>query len=676
MANFVWGPNGEMLTPEEVDRMREMSALAAQRAGDTSPVGHWTQGMARLVDGFGAYRSGVRAAEAEKAGLASADEFIKNNPALAGYFGNAGMTQEPLQVTDPFAGEASPVVGALTGGNRLVAEQPAAPQFTPDGSIDRPDVMSVAGKALGLNEREQSAALNDYLTTGGQNLDPATTAWCAAFVNATLKQAGVEGTGKLNARSYLDWGQSVDTPQSGDVAVFSRGDPNGWEGHVGFFEGYNPDGTIRVLGGNQGDAVSVASYSPDRLLGFRRAGPAGGSGPVSSTSGSGGGNQPNGVIAALAQAASNPWVARKYGPVVEALMQREMGRENALYEQQLARENAIFGQQIAQQNAQYENALKTSDPAYRQQLEKGALELEALRNPKVKPIEINGQLVDPRTMQVIGDFRTPEKPADGFTLTPGDVRFGPDGKIIAQVDPVAPPAPMTPEQRQQWGIPPEDKRPYAMTPQGPKLIGGEGVTINNNTGGGKFEEKLAELDAKAVGDLSDAGMAAMRNTGRLDRLESLLAQGPSGFEAGAKALLGEYGVETAGLDTLQSAQALVNQLVPEQRQPGSGPMSDADLALFKQSLPRLINSPGGNALIIQTLRAINQYDAEGAAIVQRLRAGELDRVQAFDALQNRKNPLEGMGKNAAKYDAPAGAAGLSGVGWQDAGDGIKIRVKQ
>lgn len=129
----------------------------------------------------------------------------------------------------------------------------------------------LAGRAIGLNEGEQKAALQDYLTTGGQNLDPATTAWCAAFVNSTLQQAGMQGTGKLNARSYLDWGQSVDSPERGDIAVFSRGDPNGWQGHVGFFDGYNEDGTIRVLGGNQGNAVSISSYSPNALLGFRRA---------------------------------------------------------------------------------------------------------------------------------------------------------------------------------------------------------------------------------------------------------------------------------------------------------------------------------------------------------------------------------------------------------------------
>lgn len=132
------------------------------------------------------------------------------------------------------------------------------------------DPFQLAAQQIGLNEGDQKAALSDYLNTGGQNLDPATTAWCAAFVNATLNQSGAQGTNKLNARSYLDWGTPVDEPQRGDVAVFSRGDPNGWQGHVGFFDGYNDDGTIRVLGGNQKDAVSIASYDANSLLGFRR----------------------------------------------------------------------------------------------------------------------------------------------------------------------------------------------------------------------------------------------------------------------------------------------------------------------------------------------------------------------------------------------------------------------
>ncbi|MEL6411291.1 MAG: TIGR02594 family protein [Pseudomonadota bacterium] len=133
-----------------------------------------------------------------------------------------------------------------------------------------PQAMSIARQTDGMSETAQRDALQEYLANGGVNLDPATTAWCAAFVNATLAQAGMKGTNSNLARSFLNWGVEVQTPQKGDLVVLSRGDPNGWQGHVGFFDGFNEDGSIRVLGGNQGDAVNVKSYSADRLLGYRR----------------------------------------------------------------------------------------------------------------------------------------------------------------------------------------------------------------------------------------------------------------------------------------------------------------------------------------------------------------------------------------------------------------------
>jgi len=57
----------------------------------------------------------------------------------------------------------------------------------------------------------------------------------------------------------------------GDVAVFWRGTPTGWQGHVGFVVRLDGDRVI-VRGGNQrDDKVSDAPYPLARLLGFRRA---------------------------------------------------------------------------------------------------------------------------------------------------------------------------------------------------------------------------------------------------------------------------------------------------------------------------------------------------------------------------------------------------------------------
>jgi uncharacterized protein (TIGR02594 family) len=96
------------------------------------------------------------------------------------------------------------------------------------------------------------------------------TAWCAAFVGAMLRRAGVKSTGALNARSYLDWGTPVDrkNAQPGDVVVFRRGNSS-WQGHVAFFV-KDRGALIEVLGGNQSNAVNVKGYQAAALLGIRR----------------------------------------------------------------------------------------------------------------------------------------------------------------------------------------------------------------------------------------------------------------------------------------------------------------------------------------------------------------------------------------------------------------------
>lgn len=92
------------------------------------------------------------------------------------------------------------------------------------------------------------------------------TAWCSAFVNWVVETAGGTGTNSAWARSWLGWGEASTELELGLVAVFSRGEG----GHVGWVVGWS-DQYIKVLGGNQGNEVSIAYYPRARLLGLRRA---------------------------------------------------------------------------------------------------------------------------------------------------------------------------------------------------------------------------------------------------------------------------------------------------------------------------------------------------------------------------------------------------------------------
>lgn len=98
------------------------------------------------------------------------------------------------------------------------------------------------------------------------------TPWCAAFVGSVLAQVGLYGTGKLNARSYLEWGEKVSLKdaQAGDVVILWRGSVNAKTGHVAFLVGFYGD-RVLLRGGNQGNAVSDATYPVERILGIRRA---------------------------------------------------------------------------------------------------------------------------------------------------------------------------------------------------------------------------------------------------------------------------------------------------------------------------------------------------------------------------------------------------------------------
>lgn len=132
------------------------------------------------------------------------------------------------------------------------------------------DYLGLAQTMLGSREDADRAAIMAYFARGGVNLDPVAEAWCAAFVNATLEQAGFSGTNSNMARSFLQWGREVQgAPQVGDIGVLPRGDDERF-GHVGIVSAVNPNGTVTLLGGNQGDAVSEQTYSADRFLGFRR----------------------------------------------------------------------------------------------------------------------------------------------------------------------------------------------------------------------------------------------------------------------------------------------------------------------------------------------------------------------------------------------------------------------
>lgn len=133
-------------------------------------------------------------------------------------------------------------------------------------------IVEAAGRYIGTKEvagAGDNPKIREMFNKAVGKPSPDSVPWCAAFVGAVLKDVGLKGTNKLNARSYLNWGTSVDKPRPGDVVIFWRGKKDGWQGHVAFFL-EDRGNFVLVRGGNQQDAVSDQEYSSTRVLGYRR----------------------------------------------------------------------------------------------------------------------------------------------------------------------------------------------------------------------------------------------------------------------------------------------------------------------------------------------------------------------------------------------------------------------
>jgi uncharacterized protein (TIGR02594 family) len=137
--------------------------------------------------------------------------------------------------------------------------------------MDQPAWLQASWAEFGVRElpgsADASAVMKYFREAEHSEIAHDATPWCAAFVGAMLKRSGYEGTGSLLARSYLSWGEAIDERRAGAVVVLSRGD-DPHAGHVGLFVGAAND-RVFLLGGNQGDAVSVEAFEASRVLGYR-----------------------------------------------------------------------------------------------------------------------------------------------------------------------------------------------------------------------------------------------------------------------------------------------------------------------------------------------------------------------------------------------------------------------
>ena len=252
--------------------------------------------------------------------------------------------------------------------------------------------------------------------------------------------------------------------------------------------------------------------------------------------------------------------------------------------------------------------------------------------PQARIEEVNGRLVNIDTGEVVADYSEAPAPGANQVVIDGKLVDRTTGLVIA--DHSTPEPDPTTDDLVEYNAAVTQGYSGTIEDWISDVAKATGSTINNNMGTGEtaFTKETGTILAREADTIVQQGSLAQRSLGQLATLDGALDGSPQGFGGGLAAIASDWGVKFEGSSDLEVANALISQMVPAQRPPGSGQMSDADLALFKASLPRLINTPEGNRKIVATMRAIAEYDVERMRIARQQQLGQLTPQEGFRCL--------------------------------------------
>lgn len=211
--------------------------------------------------------------------------------------------------------------------------------------------------------------------------------------------------------------------------------------------------------------------------------------------------------------------------------------------------------------------------------------------------------------------------------------------------------------------PTDDMREYAASQRDPafrqylidqKQAGRSQVSIDQRGEGAEAQER-GKAVVQHFKTLAEDLPAADQLANGVSQLETLL----QGVDTGSEAALRSWIADNTGValgdnvDKLQSITALTDYMAPRMRVPGSGSSSDRDVAMFKSALPSLIRQPGGNQIIIDTLRSMANHRLAVAQISEDYLTGQIESKDALAKMRGLPDPMEDFKKAAPPPEAPA-----------------------
>jgi hypothetical protein len=593
--SFVWGDDGKAITPEDARRRREVAMAMIQQGTAGRPIQHWTQGAANVAQALlGAYD--MRQADNKES---AAREAAKASDAqFLGMIGGGGAAA-------PAMGGASP--------NPLANVQPMAMGSDLDRAANAITSIESGGRydALGPVTKSGDRAFGRYQVMG-ENIP----SWTEQYAGR-----------RMTPQEFLASQEAQDAVFRGEFGRLKQkhgpeGAARAWFAGEG---GMNNPNARDILG------TSVADYSRKFTSSFAP----------------GDGAAPQVAAAGAATAAPIQQVAQAN----PQLLQAAMARMNDPYASAGSRAVAqALVQRIISQQSQDPRDSQLKDLSIEEKRRNlGRVDVETMTAPDGTVFEREKGKAGAQWKE---SLKLPAKPDNPLDVKSKELAIQKAQRELEGEGAT----PLTPEERAQIGVP--EGQPAYKTRTGEIKFGPAGTKITNDLRQeSAFGKATGEAIAKRFDEMATEGDAAAQNLDAINQLKALGTNIGTGGPAVVKAFLGKIGVKTDGISDIEAFNSLIDRLTPQQRVPGSGATSDFDAKMFKGSLPTLINTPGGNAIIIDTMEKIVQnrmargdiairaqlpkddpdHLSQGQAL-RELRKLQVEAKKASDAVQNFGQP--------------------------------------
>jgi len=160
---------------------------------------------------------------------------------------------------------------------------------------------------------------------------------------------------------------------------------------------------------------------------------------------------------------------------------------------------------------------------------------------------------------------------------------------------------------------------------------------------GAFQTEAAKGQAKLFNTIVEEATKSQENLGQLAQLRELSGDIGTGLPAAWQGYLAEKGIKIGdNVGKVEAFTSLIDKLTPQQRVPGAGATSDFDAKLMKSSLPSLIRSPEGNAIIMDTFEGLERYRLARADIATKVLVGEMSQKDGLKAIRDLPDPYTGL----------------------------------